>query len=195
MDEFTRLEFLARHYKRLQGLKFAPLYLFFIASPWMDFNRIDLLKAGLAVCFFVVWFLAVKQYYKRRYGQIQESCERRDGSIVGLLPYLGLGLCGVYFLIVRNQFSVYGLLLGNVGALLSEGLHYSKFTLRRAYYIAAALFSFATVLSAVVEGAPGHQFFQTYEFTFLGATLLLLSILDHLLLVYAFQQPSRTIHA
>ncbi len=195
MDEFTRLEFLARHYKRLQGLQFAPLYLFFIASPWLDFNQIDLLKAGLAVCFFVAWFLAVKRYYKKRYGQIHESYERRDGSFFALLPFLALGLCGAYFLIVRSLFSAYGLLVGVVGALFSEGLHCSKFTLRRAYYVAAGLISFVTMVSAVVESAPGHPFFRTYEFTVLGATLMLLSILDHLLLVYAFQQPSLTIHA
>jgi hypothetical protein len=78
--------------------------------------------------------------------------------------------------------------------MLTEALLYSGSTLRRSYYLVAAIASLLIVLSDMVGSMPAHRFFYVYCLTFLGSAMLMAAIFDHLLLVHGFRQLAPRTH-
>ena len=66
---------------------------------------------------------------------------------------------------------------------------------RRPYYMGAGTITLFVALSALFQSMPGHLFFRIYQFMVVGAAMLTVSILDHLLLVRTFRQSAREISA
>jgi hypothetical protein len=193
MNAQERLIFLARNYNRLQNLRLAPFCILLIASPWTDLSRVGIRASSAALCICFAWYWLLKKYYRRRYGRIERKpIGPRD------LPYFLTVLIAVlaYFLMRRlGSASESVLLIVPAGFILAEGLAPHNIVLRRTYYLMAGGVFLLTLLPDIFRRMPGHQFFHAYDLSILGAVLLILAILDHILLIRSFPHPQREIYA
>ncbi len=198
MNDRERLAFLTSEYNRLKGLRFAPAYVFFILTPWIEHFglwslRETFIRVGIFLVVCIVWFWILNRYYKQRYGRIEESPDRQKRRFT-TLPMMLPGLIAWYFLFQeRTPLNTLSLFLP--AFLLSEGLGASNIGFRRSYYLGAGVITLLVELSALFQGIPGHLFFRIYQFSIWGTAMLIVSVLDHLLLVRTFRQSAREIGA
>jgi hypothetical protein len=201
MDEQERLAYLTKHYNRLQNLRFAAFYVFFVFSPWMDFHRISVSVFLLEIGICMAWFFLMGTYYRRRYGRVKAASldlndwDTRHRAAASLLVYGAPSLIACYFLFQGQHAPSDLWLLYLPAAMFAEGLFHPGSRLRRSYYLVAAIATSFTVLSYAIGRMPAHRFFHVYYFTFLGSALLLVGIIDHLLLVRSFRQLTPEVHA
>jgi len=192
----NRIILLTRDFNRLQTLKVAGFYVLVAISPWANLNRLS--AAVVVVAFFsaVVWYWAVKTYYKRSFGQVERSdLQDVKQRRFAFLPTAVIAI-GAWAFLLRNEHVPYEWFLMWVPAFaVSEGLFYSQYAIRRTYYLAAAAISLLVLLSAMFAAAPGHGYLSEYYPLFMGSAMLLCCIFDHLLLVRSFRQTAREVSA
>jgi hypothetical protein len=169
-------------------LRLAPVYLLFIASPWMDLHRVNirsgLIDLGACALICIAWYLLLNRYYKRHYGRIESKWDQ-DRKPFQWFFVLAYGLFA-YFAFRGHDLPEQYVLLWVPIFILSEGLSCSNVALRRSYYIVGSAIFLSTLLPALIRSMLGHRFFYIYDFAFFGSILLILSILDHILLTHSF---------
>jgi hypothetical protein len=198
MNETERLVFITRNFNRLQNLRFAPVYVLLGASPWVSLIpsvSSGLVGAGVCIVLCIAWYWLLNQYYKQSYGRVEEKWNREvwQKRRFAMLPLAVPGLFTWYFLFRGQHTPPEFILLFVPASILVEGLSYPESALRRPCYVAASAVSLLVLLPGLISSMPGHRFFRVYDFPFLAAVLLILSIFDHLLLVRSFRQSSRAI--
>jgi hypothetical protein len=191
MNGQERLAFLTTNYHRLQNLRFAPVFLLFIAGHWFHPTGVSVFMAVTGLCLVlagcVVWYRLLSAFYQRRYGTVEDMpLEERPSDNSRLILLLVLPLAYFVYRAGENIPNIPVLLVPLY--MLSEGLSISNIEIRRSYHFAAGASVLVVILQATIPAMPGHQFFLSFEWVFIGATLLALSVLDHLLLMYCFRQ-------
>lgn len=196
MDEQARVTFLTANYPNLRDLRLAPLWLFFMATPWDDeipwdtSPRSGLLRQVVALAVFVAWYGLLNRYYDRHFGRIEKKCVRVRNLSLSRTAALLAAQCVCLVWILHLQSGEKILLLIPLFLVL-RGFSPHNIGPRRLYYIAASIVLLAVLVPALISASPGHPFFYRFDLFFLAAIMLALGILDHVLLVRAFRPELR----
>jgi hypothetical protein len=186
MNAPDRLTFLTTRFYRLQTLRFAPLFVLFIAisithpleAAWSSRTDGIALVAGILFC--IAWYLLLNRYYVSHFGRIepQAQFDRRFG-----LSYLILGLLPIYTIIRGRHVPVEVGFLMAAAYILGEALYRPSPSTRRWIYIASSTIWLIYLVPAfVLERHPNHSRRVVGGILF-GLSFLILAIVDHITLV------------
>jgi hypothetical protein len=108
MDDQIRLTYLTRYYYELQGLRTAPLWLFFVltipAAPYLN-EPIGAAFPLIAVGLMGIFTWLGGRYYRRRFGWLNPAGNNFPKSRVYWSLYWGAGVCAICCIFSSHFFS------------------------------------------------------------------------------------------
>lgn len=204
MERLNQIRQFTQHYPELQGLRMAPLGLFFLVSavqrlgifPWLGEQGDLTITLPLLILAFALWFW-IGRYYERTFGKVEPLRKGSRSAIVGILvPLVLVGVIILENVLYRNNaappFSFIGLTVG--AAYLYMGLVSQRwyYTVTGVILLAA---SFLPWIMGVGLGNPTFGSLGTvYQFLW-GGLILLNGLLDHFRVVRAFDETRGGLHA
>ena len=194
MEIRERVAFLTSHFGNLQGLRFAPIWVLFLFSPFIvkhqpAFGHLWSLPIAIAVWWF--WIRWCSQLYVNRYGSVK-------AKTTTYLPH-------AWVLVISALYSVVCVSLHRLGwfplksslALFCAWLADQVLTptnppIRRFYYSAGLLIAVGVFVAAFARLST--TWWANLN-ALLGLVLLFVSLLDHWLLMHTFSEISRGVDA
>jgi hypothetical protein len=196
MDDLLRLQALTANYDRMRSLRLAPVFVFFIVSPWtmVRGGTAGYIWIGFAL-FAVLWYWLFDRYYRVHFGRVEpgpQMGENKSGLLVAGVVFL---LIAVYWaLLLRRGHTGVGILLLSALLLIQSVFTRPNVGLRRFCYVGGAILLILVALPVLISGLPGIRFVKTYALTVVGAVWLAVGIFDHLLLQRMFRPEAKESH-
>ena len=195
LENLERIRRVTKYYDHLQGLRQVPFGILFLLVaiwkagwwPWFDKWQplSGLLFIGLAMSAF--WW--VGGYYERTFGKVSQATDsRRSRNILSFILFVGLYLVGLAEYEWRWPVSGTGLLT----AIVLVAYFFQTGSFRRQYLVLAALMAVVSLLP-LFNLMPAEQVYLWGErgvvgVAILGVLLLVSGLVDHWLLIRAFQR-------
>jgi hypothetical protein len=195
MESVDRIRLISKSYCSLQGLRFAPLWLFLALKPWSSLlpnHRPTFIGDYLTIVAFLFcasWFWLSAGYYRRRFGRVESTPQSGWVRLFGLALLTGYVLC--LFADDKNP-PVSFLALWWAFFLVIQAFGIDGISVRRYYYGIAAVCVTALALVPSTGWVAANQLLSSRHpsgLVFLGLVLTTLSLLDHFQLVRMFEHP------
>jgi hypothetical protein len=197
MEIRERVTFLTSHFDDLQGIRFAPIWTLFLLTPFILKYRTALGHGFFFWSFpsaIAVWWLWIRwcsQFYVNHYGSVKAKTYLPPAwvfVIPALYSFVCVGLLGFGWFHLNNS----SLALFCACWLTGQVFSPKNPPIRRFYYSAGLLIAFAAFVSAFAGISSTGWPIST---ALLGLALLVVSLLDHWLLLHTFSEIRRGVDA
>jgi hypothetical protein len=200
MDSPERIRLITKSFCVLQGLRWVPLWLFFVLKPLSGvlpnhrpiYIRDNLSIVAFLFCYFWFWFSA--RYYRRRFGRVESKSQSGWVWLFGLAFLAGYVLC--LFADDKNP-PVSFVTLWWASYLVLHALAVGGIPVRRYYYGIAAVCVAVLALAPSTGRIAANQLLSPSHpsgLIFLGLVLSTVSLLDHFQLVRMFEHPPESVN-
>lgn len=198
MDSLEKVRLITKSYCSLQGLRFAPLWLFFVLKPWsgvLPNHRPTYIRDNLSIvtflfCVSCIWLSG--RYYRRRFGRVEAKPQSGWLWLFGLVFVIGYFFC--MFADDKNP-PVSFVALWWSSVLAVQAFAIGGIAIRRYYYgIAAVCIAILALVPSTGWVAAKQLLSPSHPsgLVFVGLMLTTVSLLDHFQLVRLFEHRSKS---
>jgi hypothetical protein len=197
MEIRERVAFLTSHFDDLQGLRFAPIWTLFLLTPFIlkyrtePGHRFFVWSLPIAIAVWWLWIRWCSQFYVNHYGSVKAKTYLPPAwvfVIPALYSVVCVGLRGPGWFHLNNSYLALFCACWLTGQVLSP----TNPPIRRFYYSTGLLIAFGVFVSAF---AGTSTTWWPNSTAILGFVLLVVSLLDHRLLLHTFSEIRRGVDA
>jgi hypothetical protein len=197
MEIRARVSFLTSHFDDLQGLRFVPIWTLFLFTPSILKYQTTIRRGffvwslPIAIAVWWLWIRWCSQFYVNHYGSVKAK-SYLPPAWVFVIPALYSIVCVAIF--GPGWFHLNNSYLAVFCAcwLTGQGLSPTNPPIRRFYYSAGLLIAFGVFVFAFA-GMPTTWW--PYSTAILGLVLLVVSLMDHWLLLHTFSELRQGVDA
>jgi hypothetical protein len=194
MEELKRVKWMTENYNHLQGLRIAPLGLWFWAFGFGWFGRQGDCTYSLPAFLGIAFLMAlIGRYYDRRFGKVKQEVNLVKGFFLVMAAFAVIWFAAYIDFVLDPAVSLTGLAMA---FLMLVTFVRPRQIVRIHYLIMAGLIIVISFLplTGLSSGGEILQAPGTAFALLIGSILILGGILDHFILVRSFKAAQEAIH-